>query len=114
MIKIVIVMCLANGGSWLHSRFVIYRSQGWLLKPTDYQAEVVPASSAVPEERRDQFRKSVDGQYYVCVGTLGTAHYLGRVGPMLVGPFIMALLVFIMELWLRVKQRSSETKPPSN
>ncbi len=99
-----VVSCFTNGMDWAYKRFYIYRSQGWLLAPADYKAEVIPVTTGVSDNRQAEFRKSNDGQYYVRVKTLGTAHYIERITPNLLGPFVLALAVFIVFVWVRRKQ----------
>jgi len=107
LVSLLVVSCLSNGMDWAHKRFYIYRSQGWLLEPADYHAEVRLVTIGVPDNRQAEFRKSNDGQYYVRVITLGTAHYIKRITGHLVYPFVLALAVFIVWLWMRRKQALS-------
>lgn len=106
MIQFVIVMSLVNGFMWLHWRFG--NSQNWRLPPGDYRARVIPVNNPLPEQQAEQFRKTNDGLYYVQV-------IMDRVpcwfAPNLLGPFILALPIFILDLRLRAKQRASEAKP---
>jgi hypothetical protein len=111
LVSLLVVSCLTNGVDWAHKRFYIYRSQGWLLAPADYHAQVIPVTSGVPDYRQAEARKSaaefhktLDGQYYVRVITLGTAHYIDRVTGNFIIPFVLALAVSIVWVWTRLKR----------
>jgi hypothetical protein len=109
LVSLLVVSCLSNGMDWAHKRFCIYRSQGWLLAPADYHAEVIPVTSGVPDNRQAEFRKSNDGQYYVRVRTLGTAHYIKRITAHFVYPFVLALAVSIVWVLMRRRQSSRQS-----
>lgn len=104
LVFMLVVSSFTNGMDWACKRFYLYRSQGWLLSPADYHAEVRPVTIGVPDNRQAEFRKFNDDQYYVRVRTLGTAHYIKRITPNLVIPFVLALAVFVVFVWVRRKQ----------
>lgn len=104
LVSLLVVSCLSNGVDWAFKRFYIYRSQGWLLAPADYHAEVRPVTIGVPDNRQADFRKSNDGQYYVRATTLGTAHYIKRITGHLIYPFVLALAVSVVWVLMRRKQ----------
>jgi hypothetical protein len=104
LVFMLVVSSFTNGMDWAFKRFYLYRSQGWLLSPADYHAEVIPVTSGVPDYRQAEFRKSNDGHYHIRVSTLGTAHYIRRITPNLVIPFVLALAVSIVWVWMRRKQ----------
>lgn len=109
LVSLLVLSCFTNGVDWAHKRFYIYRLQGWLLEAADYHAEVRPVTIGVPDNRQAEFRKSNDGQYYVRVTTLGTAHYIKRITGHLVYPFVLALAVSIVWLWMRRKRPEGRT-----
>ena len=101
---ILATMCVVTGFTWGHARLYIYHSQSRLLAPADYLAEVIPVSSGVPDNRQAEFRKTDNGQYYVHVNTLGTAHYIDLMTPYLLGQFFLALSGYIVCVWIQRKQ----------
>lgn len=109
LVSMLVLSCFTNGMDWAFKRFYIYRSQGWLLAPADYHAEVRPVTIGVPDNRQAEFRNSNDGQYYVRVSTLGAAHYIKRITPNFVIPFILALAVSIVWVWMRRKRPEGRT-----
>ena len=74
------------------------------MSPADYGVEVRPVTIGVPDNRQAEFQKTIDGQYYVRVHTLGTAHYIDRVTGNFVIPFVPALGMLIVWVWTRPKR----------
>ncbi len=106
---ILVMICFWSASAWAFARYVHYHAQRQILAPAHYTADVIPASTGVPggAESAD-FRKSEDGQYYVRVATLGTAHHLARTTSDLLPPFALALVGVIAAV---VVQRNLKPEP---
>ncbi len=103
---ILVMICFLIASEWVFARFVHYHAQRQILAPAHFTADVIPASTGVAGgvESAD-FRKSEDGQYYVRVATLGTAHHLARTASDLLPPFALALVGVIAALVVQRKQK---------
>jgi hypothetical protein len=101
---ILFVICLQLATEWAFARFVHYHAQRQTLAPAHYTVDVIPVLSGMPYNRQTDFRKSEDGQYYVRVATLGTAHHMARTTSDLLSPFLFALSGLIVTLWIQRKQ----------
>jgi len=107
---ILLMICLTTATKWVSARFVLDHSQRRILAPAHYKATVLPASAGVPAvDDSSEFRKTDDGQFYVRVATLGTAHHLERTTSDLLPPFILAVVGLVLTGWLQRKQ-SAELK----
>ena len=109
---ILVMICFWIASAWVFARFVHYHAQRQILAPAHYTADVVPVTTGVPGggESAD-FRKSEDGQYYVRVATLGTAHHLARTTSDLLPPFGLALVGVIVALIFQRKQKPESNQP---
>ena len=107
-----IAICISTAGAWGFARFVHYHAQRQILPPAHYTADVVPvAGNSVDERELSHFRKSEDGQYYVRVATLGTAHHLPRTTSDLLPPFVLALVGVIAALIAERKHKPEPNQP---
>lgn len=106
---VLVMICFWIVIEWAFARYVHYHAQRQILAPAHYTADVIPVSTGVSggAESAD-FRKSEDGQYYVRVATLGTAHHLARTTSDLLPPFALALLGVIAAV---VVQRNQKPEP---
>ena len=104
---ILVMICFWIAGAWAFARFVHYHAQRQMLAPAHYTADVIPVADAPTENRQlADLKKSEDGQYYVRVATLGTAHYIARTTSDLLPPFVMALAGAVMAVWIQRKQKA--------
>lgn len=105
-ILVLIMICLWIASAWVFARFVHYHAQRQILAPAHYTADVVPVATGVPGAGKlADFRKSEDGQYFVRVATLGTAHHLARTTSDLLPPFVLALVGLVVALIGQRKQK---------
>ena len=110
-IVIMLMICVWIAGAWTFARFVHYHAQRQILVPAHYTADVISAASSAPDTRdMADFRKSEDGQYFVRVATLGTAHHMDRTTSDLLPPFILALGGFVLSVLLQ-KRQNAEPDP---
>lgn len=106
---ILVMICFWLASAWFFARFVHYHVQRQILAPAHYTADVMPVAGGVPAGAESaDFRKSDDGQYYVRVATLGTAHHMARTTSDLFPPFALALVGVIAAL---VAQRKQKAEP---
>lgn len=106
---VLVIICLLIATELVFVRFVHYKAQRRILDPTHYTANVIPVSAG-KQGRADssEFLRTEDGQYYVRVATLGTAHHLERTTSDLLPPFVLALAGVIAAL---VAQRRQKAEP---
>jgi hypothetical protein len=105
------MICLSIAIIWIFARFVHYHAQHQILAPAHYTANVIPATDRTTENQQlMDFKKSEDGQYYVRVTTLGTAHHIRRTTSDLMFPFIFALGGVIVAVWIRRKQKTESNQ----
>ncbi len=106
---ILMTICFWTGWALVGARFVHYHAQRRILAPEHYTADVISVASSSTDERElSKFRKSQDGQYYVRVATLGTAHHLVQTTLHLLPPFLLSLLGAVAAIWI---QRRSNAEP---
>jgi hypothetical protein len=106
---VLVIICLLIAIEWVFVRFVHYQAQRRILDPAHYTADVMPVSAGIQgRAESSEFRRSEDGQYYVRVATLGTAHHLERTTSDLLPPFALALAGVIAAL---VAQRRQKPEP---
>ncbi len=96
-----IMICFWIALTWVGVRFVHYHAQRAILAPAHYTAEVIPVGNGTADKELSRFRKSEDGQYYVRVATLGTAHHLTRTTWDLFPPFLLGLLGVVILVWMQ-------------
>jgi len=105
-IVVLFLICVQLATAWVFARFVHYHAQRQILAPAHYTADVIPVMSGVPADQQADFRKSEDGQYFIRVATLGTAHHIARTTSDLLPPFFFALLGLVVSVWIQRKQSS--------
>jgi hypothetical protein len=106
---VLVIICFCIATEWVFVRFVHYKAQRRILNPAHYTVDVMPVSAGI-QSRADssEFCMTEDGQYYMRVATLGTAHHLERTTSDLLPPFALALAGVIAAL---VAQRRQKPEP---
>jgi hypothetical protein len=113
-IVVLSIVCVQLAVAWGLARFVHYHDQRQILPSAHYTADVLPASAGAPEQDATEFRLSADGQSYVRVATLGTAHHMARTSSDLLPILFFTLMGLIATIWVQAKQPAGpDSQPPA-